>query len=788
MTLAALTFSGDGWRLPMLIALAAGAAVVLWSYRGRGGGRRSWGCALLKLAGIALLALCVLEPQWTSPRVRPGANLFAVVADTSEGLQITDAGAGETRAAQLASWLDPAKRTWPQTLGDTFDVRRFTFSTRLETVEGFTGLAFDGRASSLGLALQTLSARFHGRPLAGVLLFTDGNATDWTTVPAELPSLPPVYPVVVGGTGPALDLSVSSVSVAQSAFEDAPVTVNAEIAVLGASGQKLAVWLVDSAGKEAASQEIEAPADGPASVRFQLKPETPGLSFYRLETRLVSERAAPDAPSAEATLANNRRVVVVTRGRGPYRVLYVSGRPNWEYKFLQRAVLADPEIELVGLVRVAKREPKFDFRGRAGESGNPLFRGSDTQAREEAGSYDQPVLVRLNTRDEKELEAGFPSTAEELFPYRALIIDDLEAEFFKPDQAALVRRYVSERGGAVLMLGGMESFREGGYHRTPIGELLPVYLDGTESPATPPGPLKFDLDREGWLEAWARLRTTEAEERTRLDAMPPFEVLNRVRGVKPGAGVMATATDRSGQAAPALVVQRFGRGRSAALAVGDFWRWGMRSAETRPDFDKAWRQLVRWLVSDTPDRVEVAAAADPADPSGAVRLQARVRTETFEPLENATVRLEVAPVTFGEASAAEESVTLTAEPSLDEPGLYEASYLPRRTGGYRVRAVAVNTSGAEEGRAEAGWSSDLAADEFRSLTPNTALLAEVARRTGGRIVPAAELEAFVRDLPSTKAPVTELASRPLWHTPWVFLLAVACFIAEWGWRRAQGLP
>jgi len=278
------------------------------------------------------------------------------------------------------------------------------------------------------------------------------------------------------------------------------------------------------------------------------------------------------------------------------------------------------------------------------------------------------------------------------------------------------------------------------------------------------------------------------DERARLDAMPPFQVFNRVRGVKPGAGVMATGADPTGQAAPALVVQRFGRGRSAALTVGDFWRWGMRSAEVRPDFEKAWRQLVRWLVSDTPDRVEAAATPDPADPGGAVRLQVRVRTDRFEPLETATVKIEIAPVTFEAAAVEEPPLTLTAEPSLDDPGLYEAAYLPRRTGGYRARAVALNPSGAEEGRAEAGWSSDLAADEFRALTPNTALLADLARRTGGAVIPSGELDAFVRGLPATKAPITELSSRPLWHTPWVFLLALACFIAEWGWRRTQGLP
>src|SRR5438045_6022989 len=45
-----------------------------------------------------------------------------------------------------------------------------------------------------------------------------------------------------------------------------------------------------------------------------------------------------------------------------------------------------------------------------------------------------------------------------------------------------------------------------------------------------------------------------------------------------------------------------------------------------------------------------------------------------------------------------------------------------RSGGYRATAVVSNGVGAEVGRAEAGWSTDLAAEEFRSLTPNVALL------------------------------------------------------------------
>ena len=36
---------------------------------------------------------------------------------------------------------------------------------------------------------------------------------------------------------------------------------------------------------------------------------------------------------------------------------------------------------------------------------------------------------------------------------------------------------MSQRGGGLLMLGGLDSFAEGKYDRTPVGDLLPVYLD-----------------------------------------------------------------------------------------------------------------------------------------------------------------------------------------------------------------------------------------------------------------------------------------------------------------------
>ncbi len=790
MPLATLIFSG--WKYLWLVVpvLVLAATTLLWSYRSAPAGFARWLCPMLKLVGFAALAVCLLEPLWSGQRVKPGANLFAVLTDNSQGLQIHDRGAVRNRGEILRDLLTARRGDWQESLEDNFEVRRYFFDARLQTTKDFTELDFNGRASRIGSALRTLAERYRNRPLAGILLLTDGNATDLKTAP-EVAGLPPVYPVVMGSTDPVQDIAVQQVHATQTDFEDAPVSVQADITARGYDGQRITAQLLDPTGKLAAEQTLVARKDDDLlAFRFQLRPQKQGLCFYRLNVRANSELGSgqPAAVSSEATLANNTTVLVVDRGHGPYRILYVSGRPNWEFKFLNRAVQEDDQLQLVGLIRVAKREPKFNFLGRAGESSNPLFRGFNNQSPEEVERYDQPVLVRLNTRDEFELRAGFPRTPEDLYAYHAVIVDDLEAEFFSPDQATLLQKFVSERGGGFLMLGGMETFQQGKYQRTPIGDMLPVYLDRIDE-TNPPGPLRYELTREGFLQSWARVRDNEADERARFQNMAPFQVLNRVKEIKPGASLIASVTDARGSSYPALVTQHFGRGRTAALTIGDFWHWGFHDAEAHHDMDKAWRQMMRWLVTDVPNRVDLAAEPQPDDPNGAVSLQVRVRDPKFLPLDNASVSLEVKPVMTEPAAGAQtNSIRLQVEPSSTEPGLYQATFVPRFTGGYQSAAVVTNTDGVEVGRAFAGWSTDLAAEEFRSLTPNLPLLESIAHKTGGEIIPIGNLDRFARELPHRSAPFMDSWTYPLWHTPAMFAFALACLLSEWGLRRWKGLP
>src|SRR6185503_18694642 len=516
------------WGATNWLAVAAGAAVVLlalvvWGYwrTGPTRGVRTLAAAL-KAAAILILALILLEPLFSGTRARPGANQFVVLADNSQSMTLKDRDASRSRGEELKA-LAPKSAAWLAQLGRDFDLRQFAFDSQLRALESFETLSFDGKSSELGASLERLLRRYHGRPLAGVILMTDGSATDAEAVErlvsrttgdaakGNAPKIPAIYPVMLGKQSPPLDISLERVAVTQTNFEDAPVTMTAQMTTSGHRGQTIVAELLDEKGKSVQKQKVKVDQDGtPLAARFQVRPEQAGVSFYRVRVAAEGQFAQFDKPekSEEATLANNSRMVAVDRGKGPYRVLYISGRPNWEFKFLNRAVEGDEQVQLIGLMRIARREPKFNFIGRAGDSANPLFKGFDPPNKEQIEQYDQPVLVRLGKYEDQELRAGFPKKAEDLYRYHAIILDDLESEFFTQDQMQLLKDFVRQRGGGLLMLGGQESFKNGKSDHTPIGELLPVYID--QVPSVPPGTKhRLALTREGWLESWIRLRPEE---------------------------------------------------------------------------------------------------------------------------------------------------------------------------------------------------------------------------------------------------------------------------------------
>ena len=251
--IATLIWGAPNWAWPAAIVAGVVALLVIWSYwRSAAKIPPRLVAATLKLVAVSALACCLLEPLFSGVRPRPGANLFLVMADNSRSLRVRDAGTRTTRG-EVAKRELTAETSWQTRLGQDFDVRRYIYDRRLHPSEDFAEMEFDGARSALYSSLDSALARFHSRPNAGVLLFTDGRSTDIAGERIDWEQLPPVYPVVLGGEKPLPDILVRRLTVTQSNFEAAPVTIAAEIVAQELDGESVVVQLLDETGERIAA-------------------------------------------------------------------------------------------------------------------------------------------------------------------------------------------------------------------------------------------------------------------------------------------------------------------------------------------------------------------------------------------------------------------------------------------------------------------------------------------------------------------------------------------------------
>ena len=92
---------------------------------------------------------------------------------------------------------------------------------------------------------------------------------------------------------------------------------------------------------------------------------------------------------------------------------------------------------------------------------------------------------------------GIPRTLDELENFEALILSNVPATMLSMRQMDLIRSYVSDLGGGLIMLGGEQSFGLGGYYKTPIEEILPVRSDFEKEKEKPSLAICLVIDRSG---------------------------------------------------------------------------------------------------------------------------------------------------------------------------------------------------------------------------------------------------------------------------------------------------
>jgi uncharacterized membrane protein len=443
----------------------------------------------------------------------------------------------------------------------------------------------------------------------------------------------------------------------------------------------------------------------------------------------------PGLPGETVTRNNSRETLVAVRDRDE-RILYYEGEPRFEFAFMRRAVAADTNLTVVGLERTA--EGKF---------------------------------LRLGVEDSLDLASGFPRTREELFKYRALVLGSVEAAAFTAEQLRMIAEFAGTRGGGLLLLGGRRAFGEGAWRDTPLEDVSPLMLDQPRDTSyfrvLAVQPSAAGRDHPVTQLAW--------------DSLPPVTSVNRVGALKPGATSLLAGKDTVGRGdQPVLAFQRYGRGRVIALPVQDTWHWQMAAQIAVEDqkYETFWRQLLRWLADESPDRVEITAQVEDLAPGEPVTLDAELRDKTWQPVNDGTITARVT-----------DPAGVVTEVPLDwvigADGRYRGAFTARTAGEYRIEATAEgsDTLQAQPAFVRAGEVSR----EFFGAGQRAPLLKRIAEETGGKYYTMANASALPKDIVFTERGITATEQLDLWDMPIVFFLLAGLLASEWGLRRARGM-
>src|SRR5690606_23367901 len=200
----------------------------------------------------------------------------------------------------------------------------------------------------------------------------------------------------------------------------------------------------------------------------------------------------------EATGDNNAESFVLKVIRDRVRVLHVVGRPSWDQRFLRTHLTSDPNVDLVSfyILRTHQDQP------RAPETELSLIPFPVEEIFEkQLWSFDLVVFQNFNYR-----------------PYRM--------DRYLPN----LRRYVEE-GGAFVMIGGEQSFGEGGYDQSPIADILPVEAVGA---APNEAPFRPRLTEAGFRHPITQVAPDAESTRAQWEALPDLPGINVTRA-RPGA-------------------------------------------------------------------------------------------------------------------------------------------------------------------------------------------------------------------------------------------------------------
>lgn len=700
------SFPSGGLGLLTLIGLIVALFLVVFVYRRDGhnlsAGQRIFLGSMRALA-VLIAFLVVLEPNLVTVKkdVRDGHSI--IILDLSQSMGHRDAFRREEVQRLVQSWSKFGMRDLPNTsrmelaksilahedfqliekLNEKNKVLLYGFDAGLQplpivtlpakrdvdgnVVEPENRLApqpdldkilAEGKRSNLGGAVRAALQKSRDASIAAVVVLTDGRrnlGAKGSEIARYLSQRKVGHTLILGVGDPSetQTVGVSRIEAPERAFQKDPFKIRSSVVSQGYEQMTLNVRLVEvpeggGAGTIVQQKDVQiSPVTPEVAIEFDnIKVVEPGVRNYRVE--VVPPAGEPANPERHTKQA---RVEILAEKT---KVMLIAGSPVHEYQILRQLLTRDQTIDLACWLE----------------------------------SADNNFLQDGNTNLKK-----LPTDRKELEPYDVFIFMDPDERHLDREFCEMVASQVEENGSGLWWICGekytLEAL-ESSASTAPVADLLPVVphmqlaklivaMGRGFGRAYP-----FELTPQGRDHQAMRLVDADRDRNEIMwGQLPGWHFAFPVRRGKPAARILAetNASHRFkdfGGAMPIFASHFIGAGRVMFSGTDETYRW--RSLYEN-EYNRFWVKGIRYLyegrLTAGSSRLRINLSGDKLELGEPVKISVEAKNETYQPLiaERYTVQLV-------RGSGAPENFELL--PIEGQPGEYEASYRPSKTGFFRV--------------------------------------------------------------------------------------------------------
>ena len=712
----------------LAVVLVALTARIYWRVGQSIGAARNLTLLLLRLAGIALVLLLLLQPSEHTALPPPTRDRITLIGlDTSLSMKQTDAG-NVSRFDAAKKLLQDAGAIAPNGLAASSKTWLFGFAEDAHPVlPSVLDLKPTGRTTLIDKSVNTmLAAPDADEAINALVLLTDGHDFEMInpvkTGLAARTRGAPIYAVALGRQGDVRDVAVRITSFQPYCYVKQKAHINASLRLIGCELEDLNVQLLRQ-GQVVQTKRVNAQQLQELPVEFEITEPATGQYEYEVQVQPLAN---------EIDTTNNSAITYLNVIDQQIRVLVLEGDPYWDTTFLQRSLMQNDKVDVDALIRYG------------------------------AGH------VRAIRKTPVAGELQLPQTVDQLAAYDVVILGRSVETLADPGPAnfeQLLDTYVKERGGTVIFARG-EAFAK------PATDLNPVKWSDQ-----PREHVHLDATPEGRsLSVFQALNSSAGG----MDALPDMIDAREPGETQPLTSILATVASRDNPIPqPAIVQRRYGAGQVVSIGVDGLWRWTFNAKITSVDspFDRFWDQTILWLLAG---RDFIPTKQFSFRPNSAnVLLGDKVYFHLM--LRKPDSELKSVPVTISYNDAEVGKTTLLPSPT--SAARMSAEFLPERAGRYRA-TVALPDGSKQESRFIV-FAQNL---EETEVATDALYLSQLCEASGGRVIQPEELPKLLDELAGrTTDRAPKIVVRPVWNAAWVFYLVGLLFGLDWFLRRRWGL-